>query len=66
MHAYFTSAVQSAQTLASQFDGDCAPSSPAPLVAAGVRRELRTNATRWQTNKNQNMALYPETGRWEF
>jgi hypothetical protein len=37
MHAYFTSAVQSAQPLASQFDGDCAPSNSAPLVAAGVR-----------------------------
>ena len=36
----------------------CGPSwnypNPAPLAAAGVRGELRINATRWQTNKNQN------------
>jgi putative transposase len=37
-----------------RFDGGCAPPNPAPLAAAGVRGELRTNATRWQTNKNQN------------
>ena len=32
-----------------QFDGGCAPPNPAPLAAAGVRGELRINATRWQT-----------------
>ena len=37
-----------------RFDGGCAPPNPAPLAAAGVRGELRINATRWQTNKNQN------------
>jgi hypothetical protein len=44
---------QYAQELANQFDGGCAPPNPAPLAAAGVRGEL-INATRWQTNKNQN------------
>jgi putative transposase len=37
-----------------RFDGGCAPPNPAPLAAAGVRGELRTNATRWQTNEKQN------------
>jgi hypothetical protein len=33
-----------------RFDGGCAPPNPAPLAAAGVRGEL-SNATRWQTKK---------------
>jgi putative transposase len=37
-----------------RLDGGYAPPNPAPLAAAGVRGELRSNATRWQTNKNQN------------
>ena len=36
-----------------RFDGGCAPPNPAPLAAAGVRGEL-SNATRWQTNENQD------------
>jgi putative transposase len=43
-----------AQALANQFDGGCAPPNPAPLAAAGVRGEL-INATRWRTNKKQNI-----------
>ena len=31
-----------------------APPNPAPLAPAGVRGELRINATRWQTNENEN------------
>jgi hypothetical protein len=45
---------QYAQALANQFDGGCAPPNPAPLAAAGVRGEL-INATRWRTNKKQNI-----------
>ena len=36
------------------FDGGCAPPTPAPLAAAGVRGELMSNATRWQTNEKPN------------
>ena len=36
-----------------RIDGGYAPPNPAPL-AAGVRGELRSNATRWQTDENQN------------
>jgi putative transposase len=43
-----------ARSRTNQFDGGCAPPNPAPLAAAGVRGELRINATRWQTNENQN------------
>lgn len=34
--------------------GGYAPPNPAPLAAAGVRGELRINATRWPTHENQN------------
>ncbi len=37
-----------------RFDGGYAPPNPAPLAAAGVRGELRINATKWPTNENQN------------
>ena len=40
-----------AGTQMNRFDGGCAPPNPAPLAAAGVRGELRINATRWQTNE---------------
>ena len=43
-----------AGTQINRFDGGCAPPNPAPLAAAGVRGELRINATRWQTNEKQN------------
>ena len=43
-----------AGTKTNRFDGGCAPPNPAPLAAAGVRGELRINATRWQTNEKQN------------
>ena len=35
-------------------DGGSAPPNPAPLAAAGVRGELRINATKWQINEKQN------------
>ncbi len=38
-----------------RFDGGCAPPNPAPLAAAGVRGELRINATKWQINEKQNI-----------
>ena len=38
-----------AGTQMNRFDGGCAPPNPAPLAAAGVRGELRINATKWQT-----------------
>jgi putative transposase len=43
-----------ARSRTNRFDGGCAPPNPAPLAAAGVRGELRINATRWPTNENQN------------
>ncbi len=38
-----------------RFDGRCAPPNSAPLAAAGVRGELRINATRWQTNETKTL-----------
>jgi putative transposase len=46
--------VEYAAALTNRSDGGCAPPNPAPLAAAGVRGELRINATRWQTNEKQN------------
>ena len=43
-----------AERKTNRFDGGCAPPNPAPLAAAGVREELMSNATRWQTNEKQN------------
>ena len=43
-----------AGTQMNRFDAGCALPNPAPLAAAGVRGELRINATRWQTNEKQN------------
>ena len=45
---------EDAGTQMNRFDGGCAPPNPAPLAAAGVRGELRINATKWQTNEKQN------------
>ena len=60
-----------AGTQMNRFVGGCAPPNPAPLAAAGVRGELRSNATRWQTNEKQNtkeLTFSPKTGpgRFEF
>jgi hypothetical protein len=38
-----------------RFAEGCAPPNPAPLAAAGVRGELRINATKWPINENQNI-----------
>src|SRR6476660_6723357 len=43
-----------AERKTNRFDGGCAPPNPAPLAAAGVRGELMSSATRWQTNEKQN------------
>ena len=43
-----------ARSRTNRLDGGCAPPNSAPLAAAGVRGELRINATRWQTNEPQN------------
>ena len=44
-----------AESKTNRLNGGCAPPNPAPLAAAGVRGELRINATRWQTNENQTL-----------
>ena len=52
-----------------RFAGGCAPPNPAPLAAAGVRGELRINATRWQTNEEPNtkeLTSSPKTGPEKF
>ncbi len=41
-----------AESRTNRLNGGCAPPNPAPLAAAGVRGELRINATRWQINEN--------------
>ena len=44
-----------AERKTNRIDGGCAPPNPGPLAVAGVRGELRINATKWQINEKQNI-----------